>query len=373
MANRADGRVLPEWAQHDACWLAYPHLEAEWGAAFEGARADIAALCRAIATHGGERVELLVRDAGTEAHARAAVGPLDRGEVRFHRPPYGDCWTRDTAPLFALRESRIEARCFRFNGWGGRYEMPGDTEVAGFIAGHAQRGGATGMAAHAIRRFDFVLEGGAIEVDGEGTVLTTEQCLLNPNRGAPASREAVEARLREALGVERVCWLRQGLRNDHTDGHVDTIARFVGPGVVACMAPADGDDPNAATLDAIAADLASMRDAAGRRLEVHRIPSPGLVLDAQGAPLPASYANFYVANDAVVVPAYGVPADAEAVRALARLFPSRAVVPSPARALISGGGALHCATMQQPAAPRGDAEHAEAGAGSAAVAERRRR
>jgi agmatine deiminase len=197
-----------------------------------------------------------------------------------------------------------------------------------------------------------VLEGGSVEVDGEGTLLTTRQCLLNPNRNPSLDEKAIETRLREALGVTKVLWLTEGLRNDHTDGHVDTIARFVGPGVLVCMEPADDDDPNAKVLLAIAAELESMTDARGGPLRVVRIPSPGLVPGEDGEPMPASYVNFYIANHAVVVPTYGSPHDDAAVAAIGRLFPSRRTVGIDARAILSGGGAFHCITQQVPSGAR---------------------
>jgi agmatine deiminase len=196
--------------------------------------------------------------------------------------------------------------------------------------------------------YDWVLEGGSVEVDGEGTVLTTRQCLLHTNRNPSMDAARVEASLREALGVDKVLWLNEGLLNDHTDGHVDTIARFVAPGVVVCMEPGKGDDPNEKALRGVAGELEAMTDARGRRLEVVRIPSPGRVEGEDGELMPASYVNFYIGNRAVVVPTYGVQADDAALRAVARLFPTRGTVGIDARAILSGGGAFHCITQQQP-------------------------
>ena len=194
-------------------------------------------------------------------------------------------------------------------------------------------------------------EGGSFFVDGEGTLLTTEQCLLNPNRNPGMSQADLEAALREGLGAQKVLWLDEGLLNDHTDGHIDTLARFVAPGVVVCMEARDPADPNAATLARLAADLEAMTDAQGRRLRVVRIPSPGAVLDEAGELMPASFVNFYIGNRTVVVPTYGTPFDDEAVAALAPLFPGRRVAGRSARAILSGGGAFHCITQQQPEVP----------------------
>jgi agmatine deiminase len=180
-------------------------------------------------------------------------------------------------------------------------------------------------------------------------MLTTRQCLLHPKRNPGLSEADIVRALEECLGISRVLWLREGLLHDHTDGHVDTIARFVAPATVVCMAPSGDDDPNAAVLETIARDLSEMRDARGRRLEVIRIPSPGRVTDAEGLILPASYLNFYVGNTTVVVPTYGTRWDEAAVRQLEPLFPGRRVVGRSARAILTGGGAFHCITQQQPA------------------------
>lgn len=189
--------------------------------------------------------------------------------------------------------------------------------------------------------FDFVLEGGAVEVDGAGGVLTTKQCLLGGGRNPGLDPAALEARLCWALGGERVVWLDQGLANDHTDGHIDTIARFVAPNVIACMEPAAGN-PNRDALLGIIADLRAAK------LEVVTTPSPGAVLDATGMLMPASYMNFYLANTTVVIPTYGVDADARAVAAIAAMFPTRRAVALDGKAVVVGGGAFHCSTQQQP-------------------------
>jgi agmatine deiminase len=280
----------------------------------------------------GERVELLVRGPDDEAAARALLGPA-AGGVRCWPARYGDVWLRDTGPIFVARPGELAASRFRFDGWGGKYVMPGDAEVAAAVVRLA---GAAGAA------FDFVLEGGAVEVDGAGHLLTTRQCLLGGGRNPGLDAPALEARLRWALGVETITWLDRGLANDHTDGHIDTLARFVSPGVVVCMEPAPSD-PN---RDALAGVLADLRAA---RLDVRTVPSPGAVLDAGGALLPASYLNFYIANTAVVIPTYGAPADDAAAAAIAALFPGRRAVTADGKAVVVGGGAFHCATQQQPA------------------------
>ncbi len=338
---RASGFTVPaEWERHDGVIVATPRLRDEWGAHFDAAREEWAAMARGLAELAGERVEVLVADDESEEFARSRLATV--AGVAFVRASYGDVWTRDTAPIGLVADGgRRGCVRYRFNGWGGKFDMPGDATVGDFLAERW-----TG------ERFvrPYVLEGGAIEIDGEGTLLTTEQCLLEPNRNPGLSRDALEAELREAFGVERVLWLRRGLANDHTDGHIDTIARFVAPGRVVCMAPAGPNDPNREVLDEIADDLARLTAARGRRLEVLRIPGPGDVPDGEGDCLPASYCNFYVGNDAVLVPTYGVAADGPAIDALRAMWGGKRVVGLPARAIITGGGAFHCMTQQVPSA-----------------------
>jgi len=337
--TRPDVLQPAEWDRHSACWLAWPSHGHLWQENLAPAQAEFAALGLAMAEDGGEALDLLVQDAAAEAQARAALAPV-LGQVRFHHVPVGDIWLRDTAPIFVKDGAgALRAACFHFNGWGGKYLLPGDDQVADRVAS---------LSGLPRREHDWILEGGSVEVDGEGTVLTTRQCLLNPNRNPGLSQAAIEAALREGLGAEKVLWLDEGLINDHTDGHIDTLARFVAPGVVVCMEAAETADPNAATLDRLARDLAAFTDARGRRLQVVRIPSPGEVRDEDGELMPASFVNFYIGNRTVVVPTYGTAQDQAAVAALAPLFPGRRVVGRSARAILSGGGAFHCITQQQP-------------------------
>jgi agmatine deiminase len=228
---------------------------------------------------------------------------------------------------------------FRFNGWGEKYQYPHDDSVAARLA-----------AKSGLRDFscNFVLEGGAVDVDGLGTCLTTRSCLQNPNRGTPVSDAAVAQRLHDALGVRQVLWLEGGLANDHTDGHIDNIARFVSEGVVVCMEPSTPDDPNRETLEAIFETLKQARDAQGRALRVERIPSPGRVLSAAGDVMPASHMNFIIGNRRVLMPVFGTAYDAPAQRALQALFPRHEVVACSARAILEGGGTFHCMTQQEP-------------------------
>ncbi len=336
-------RIPAEWEPHEAVWLAWPSHRELWEGDLDAAREEHAALCAAIADvredgRRGEEVQILVRtdeDRRTCERATAGTGAV------LHRCPYGDIWLRDTGPIFAHGAHGMVANIFGFNGWGGKYELDGDRGVAPFVASVSQA---------APVRHAFVLEGGAVELDGDGTVLTSRSCLLNPNRNGTLDEAEAEARLAELLGVTRVLWVSDGLLNDHTDGHIDTLARFVNPGRVLCMVPNGKDDPNAAVLEQIIDELAGEKDARGRRLEIVTLPSPGRIESDDGEILPASYVNYYVGNSSVVVPTYGVDSDAEAVARIARCFPERRVVGCPARTILKGGGAFHCITQQQPKA-----------------------
>ncbi|HEX6866025.1 MAG TPA: agmatine deiminase family protein, partial [Caulobacteraceae bacterium] len=282
--------VPAEWSPHRAMWLGFPSHAALWESDLDAAQDEVATLARALAGPGAEQVRLMVCGDEAMAAAKARLGSVDN--IAFVPGRFGDIWLRDTGPIFT---SGDEAAAFRFNGWGGKYELEGDNEVAEQIA-KAENARLT--------RHDFILEGGAIDHDGEGTVLTTRQCLLNPNRNPGWTEEAAEAALRDSLGARKVLWLGDGLRNDHTDGHVDNLARFVAPGVVACPIGWGRGDPNVRVYDETAQMLGAMTDAMGRKLTVMRVPSPGWIEGEDRQPIPASHMNFLIANRAVVVPLY---------------------------------------------------------------------
>ncbi|MEM9460651.1 MAG: agmatine deiminase family protein [Myxococcota bacterium] len=334
--NEAAIAIPPEWAPQRALWTAWPADPREWNDDLEAPRRDITALVRALGP--SNRVRVLVNGAEAEVSARDALGDI----AQIVPARYGDVWLRDTGPIFARDLDGPLALRFSTNGWGGKFDLPDDATVGDAIAS---------LAGAPVRRFDFVLEGGAVDHDGAGTVLTTRQTLLNPNRNA-WTEAAAEAALREALGARRVLWIDQGLHNDHTDGHIDNLARFVAPGRVVCQSPAGSNDPNAAVLDAIGQTLEEANDATGRRLEVVRIPGVGPYRNARDELCAASHLNFVIANDVVVVPVYGTPTQDEALQALQAVFPDRRVVGIPSRGLMgsgdAGGGSFHCVTQQEP-------------------------
>jgi len=330
--------VPAEWAPHRAMWLGFPSHAELWEDDLAQAQAEVAALARALAGPGGERVRLMTGSARGEADARAQLG--DVAGVEIVPGAFGDIWLRDTGPIFGQGPQGLQALAFRFNGWGGKYALEHDDTVAAQIA----RAAGAPLVGH-----DFILEGGAVDHDGEGTVLTTGQCVLNPNRNPGWTPATAEAAFAEALGAKTVLWLGEGLANDHTDGHVDNLARFVAPGVVACPVAWGRGDPNAGAYDDAARRLAAMTDAAGRRLQVMRIPSPGWIEGPEKRAAPASHMNFLIANRAVIVPIYADRPGAFAVQALEHLFPGRQVIGLPSRAILTGGGSFHCITQQEPA------------------------
>lgn len=331
-----DVRVPAEWAPQEAIWTAWPADAGEWNDDLASPRGDVAALVQTLGEHG--RVRVLVNGAEAETSARAALG----ASVEIIPARYGDIWLRDTGPIFAATHKGPVALRFATNSWGGKYDLPDDATIGDDIAN---------IAGKPIKRFGFVLEGGAIDQDGEGTILTTRQTLLNPNRNG-WTKEQAETALREAFGMRKVIWIDEGLANDHTDGHIDNIARFVGPGRVVCQAPAGVDDPNAETLNAIARTLEAATDADGRNLDVIRIPGVGLYHNTLGEVSPASHMNFIIGNGVVVVPVYGTTTQDAALGALADVFSDRRVVGVASRGLIgcglAGGGSFHCITQQEP-------------------------
>jgi agmatine deiminase len=334
-------RMPPEWAPHQATWLSWPHKEASWPGRLHEvlpiyARA-VAALSRS------EVVHINVNDAAMEAAARALLAEAGAtGDIRFHRFPTNDAWCRDHGAILLVREEdpQLAAVDWDFNAWGHKYppydlddEIP--RQMAAYLDAICFPGG-------------MVLEGGSIDVDGSGLLLTTEQCLLNPNRNPHLSRDDIETRLRENLGVEKILWLGEGIAGDDTDGHIDDIARFVAPGTVLAAVEEDPLDENYHPLQENLRRLRSMTDLQGRPLTVLTIPMPPPLV-YEGQRLPASHANFYIANRVVLLPTFGGPSDARAAEALQRCFPDREIVGLDCSAVVWGLGAWHCLTQQVPA------------------------
>ena len=314
-----------EWARHAAVWIGFPSHSELWKTDLEPAREEVVAFARAVHADGkGEKVILVAADDDAGNAARRLAPFADVVVENF-----GDIWLRDTGPIMLTATHGCD---FEFNGWGWKYDLPGDDTIGDRLA--TSRGVKADYC-------NWVLEGGAIDGDGTGIVVTTQQCLLNRNRNPDMHRADVEARLKEDLGFTRVVWLGDGLLHDHTDGHVDNLARFVAPGRVA-IPEATENDPNWLVYQHAKHDL----EAAG--LDVVLVPSPGRVLRDEEI-VPASYMNFYIGNAAVVVPLYGSANDDAAVAAIQALFPDRTAVGIRADSILTGGGSFHCISQQIPA------------------------
>lgn len=335
---------LPEWAPQSGVMMTWPHAGTDWGADWPAAEACFAAIAREVT----RRQSLVVasRDADHAAHVRRVVAAAggDPRRLRCYTAPANDTWARDHGPLTVLRDGRPRLLDFRFDGWGGKHPADLDDRITRVL--HAQ--GAFGVTP--LESVDLVLEGGSVESDGAGTILTTRRCLLAAGRNPGLGRADLEAALGRWLGARRVLWLAHGaIAGDDTDGHVDMLARFVGPATIAYQACDDPADPSHGALREMARELAALRRADGRPYRLVSLPWPAPVVDETGRRLPATYANFLVLNGAVLVPGYGDRADTRARDVLARCFPDREAITVDCRALIRESGSLHCVTLQLPA------------------------
>jgi agmatine deiminase len=336
-------RQPAEWAPHEATWLSWPHNRDSWPGVFAGVEPAMVDFVAALAEC--EPVYINVLDAAHERHVRALLAPAVPAErLRFYRFPTNDAWCRDHGAVFVTRrgpEPRL-AVDFDYNAWGGKYPpFDRDREVGRQMA-----------EALGVPRFaqpSIVLEGGSIEVNGEGALLTTEQCLLNPNRNPHLKRPDIERVLRAAFGVREIVWLGDGIEGDDTDGHIDDLTRFFRPDAVVTVIEPNRSDPNHEPLAANRRRLAELT-VAGRPLEVVELPMP-VPQYLEDQRLPASYANFYIANGAVLLPTFGCPQDDAARSILADCFPGRRIVAVDCRVIVAGLGTLHCLTQQVPAEP----------------------
>ena len=344
-------RMPAEWEPHEATWLAWPHNPEDWPGKFAAIPWLYAEIVRLLAAR--ERVHLIVEDAATERRVKSmlsrAGANLDR--VNFHRWPTDRGWTRDSGPIFVRNaKGRVALTNWRFNGWA-KYDdwhlddkVPGRvTKLLGCPAWQPLVQNQNGT------KHPVVLEGGSIDVDGQGALLTTEECLLSEvqQRNPGLSREKLERVFSDYLGIDQVIWLGRGIAGDDTHGHVDDIARFAGPATIVAAVEPDTSDPNHAPLKENLALLKAARTPGGKQFTVVELPMPRPVV-FRGQRLPASYANFYVANGLVLVPTFHDPNDRVALNLLAEVFPDREVIGVHSMDLIWGLGALHCMTQQQP-------------------------
>ncbi|MTV50495.1 agmatine deiminase [Heliobacillus mobilis] len=328
-------RMPPEWAPHARTFITWPVCEETWPDELEDVRKAYAEVANAIAKF--EPVTLIVRpelvsDAAKLCDPAVDIMPLD----------YDDSWIRDNGPTFVIDgQGHVAGINWQFNAWGGKFSWEKDNLVAPQILDHLD-----------VRRFNapFIMEGGSIHVDGEGTMLTTEECLLNPNRNPHMGRSDLEGELEKYLGVEKVIWLKTGLYGDHTDGHVDNVACFARPGVVLIQVCNDLDDPNYATNQENLEILRQATDSQGRKFEIIPIEQPP-ALYHHGDRMAASYINFYFVNGGIILPVFGgecAETDAKAAETLGKVFPDREIYKVHSRFILMGGGNVHCATQQMP-------------------------
>jgi len=333
-------RFPAEWEPHAATWISWPH---PGGFSFPGAYERVLpAFVRMVeALSHSEPVCINIRTRAEETDIRRLAAKADPAHLHFHPIPTDEPWCRDHGPIFLTRKEApsVAAVKWRFNAWGYKYTPFERDDEAGI-----RMAGALGIPLY---QPELVLEGGSIETNGQGTLLTTQSCLLNPNRNPDRDRKQIEQLLRDHLGVRKVLWLGDGIEGDDTDGHIDDITRFVGPNCVVTCVEEDEEDPNHAPLRDNRAKLMEMKTADGELLDVIDLPMPPRMV-RQGHRLPASYANFYIGNKVVLMPAFADPADQWAATILQNAFPDREILAIDCRELIWGLGAFHCLTQQQP-------------------------
>ncbi|MFA5829211.1 MAG: agmatine deiminase family protein [Candidatus Gracilibacteria bacterium] len=353
-----------EWEKHEGTWLAWPHNQSHWPGKFEPIPLIFAEIVRTLAESekvficvNDQKMEDSAREILTKASLEKTVAPNDNptntaaksantnlmANVFFHQIPTDSSWARDIGPIFVrdLETNKLIITDWVFNAWGNKYKPYNQDNVVPQIIGE--------MFSIPVIEPGIVLEGGSIDVNGKGTLLTTEQCLLNKNRNPNLNRTAIEGYLKKYLGVTNVLWLKEGIIGDDTDGHIDDIGRFVNPTTVVCALEENPQDENYKILQTCFQDLQKMKDQDGNPLKVIALPMPNPVIH-EGQRLPASYANFYIANKVVIVPTFKCPQDEKALSILKNLFPDRKIIGIDCTDLIWGLGTFHCSTQQQPIA-----------------------
>lgn len=341
----AQFQLPPEWHTQSGVMLAWPHRHSDWVHNLASVDPVYAAMAHAIAQR--ETLIVLYYDAAHRHHIEELLASrgVPANRLRFYEIPTNDTWVRDTAPLSVLNTAGACVLLdFQFNGWGGKYDATLDNSI------NARLTALGAFSPVKLQMVDLVLEGGSIEVDGQGTLLTTAACLLAQTRNPNLSKQQLEMRLGEQLGVDRFLWLENGyLAGDDTDSHVDMLARFCSPDTIAYVRCDDPQDEHYSALTRMEEELRSFRRADGQPYRLVPLPWPRARYDTEGRRLPASYANFLIINGAVLLPTYDDPADTQAVTTLRGVFPGRDIVPIPSLPLITQRGSIHCATMQLPA------------------------
>jgi len=342
-------RMPAEWHRHSATWLTWPKDPETWPDRVPQVEEIYLRMMAALVPY--ETVNLFVDDEETEASVRERCAFPDAENIRCYQIPTVDSWIRDYGPNFLLSDKphfvgqTLAYNDWIFNAWGNKYEkLKKDDSIPACLESLLQ-----------VPRFEpgIVMEGGSIDVNGAGCLLTTEQCLLNPNRNPHLSKSEIEQYLKDYLGIEKVLWLGEGIVGDDTDGHIDDIARFVAPDVIVCALEEDPEDANYKLLQDNHRRLQTMTDVKNRPFEIVTLPMPGVVGGASTDNrnldrLPASYTNFYIANNTVLVPIFGHSNDRRALDTIQRLFSSRRVVGINCEPLVWGMGTIHCVTQQQP-------------------------
>lgn len=331
-----------EWERHAAVWLAWPYDANTFSNGADKAEEVFAEIISAI--HRSEKVELLVRNEAMSARAAGYLKEkaVDFSRLNFHKADYADVWFRDFGPAFAVNRAsrRLAMSDWIYNAYGNKWpELKKDDKIPARLNQFLK-----------LPYFapGIVMEGGSIDINGRGTLMTTEQCLLNKNRNPSLSKKQIENYLSDYLGVNHFVWLKDGILADHTDGHVDDVARFIGPAAVICAYENDKNDGNYEILKENWEILKKSTDQGGRKLKLIKLPMPKMN-DRDGNRLAVSYANFYIGNSAVLVPVFKHENDEIALRVIRRIFPDRKVIGIDCRDLIYGGGTIHCVTREQPA------------------------
>lgn len=343
--KKMDFRMPAEWEPHKAVWLAWPHDKVAFPK-LEKVERDVAVIIKAL--YLDEQVELLVLNDEMSERAKEILrtAGVDAEKISYRTAEYVGGWMRDCSGIFVRdKDGKMKLVNWLFSSWGNKFpDLLIDAKLPPKIAE---------WAGVEMESPGIVLEGGSIELNGEGTLLTTEQCLLNPNRNPELRKDEIEAYLKSYLGVKKIIWLKEGLVGDHTDGHIDDIAKFIAPGKILCAYEDDPNDENYKTLKENYEALQKETDMKGRPFTLIKLPMPHLYYNndkpfEKGKKAPASYVNFYIGNRAVLIPKFNDPNDKQAEKIIQEYFPGKKVVPIDCRDLIYGGGAVHCLTQQEP-------------------------
>ncbi|MDF3054664.1 MAG: agmatine deiminase [Gammaproteobacteria bacterium] len=336
----------PEWAEQSAVMLTWPHENSQWFPSLQAVEKSFIAIAKAVTQYEALIVSCL--NVAHLSHVKSVLlsEHIDLSNVYLYIAASNDVWARDHGPLTIIKEGKLQLLDFKFNGWGNKYPSDLDDQITRLL--YQQEAFPNAL----IESIDYVLEGGSVEVDGKGTLMTTESCLLSKQRNAGYGKNAIEILLKKYLGVDRILWLEHGyLAGDDTDGHIDTLARFTDPNTIAYVHCDDPEDEHFIELSQMADELKAFRNAQGEPYRLIPLPWPAAKYAEEGRRLPATYANFLIINGAVLMPVYDDPSDEKALSQIKICFPDRHIIPIPCRHLIEQYGSLHCVTMQIPAVP----------------------